>query len=394
MSSVPPRAYISEKGESVVALTLHEAMELQEMRFCRVSPTAEPDQWRISDVTRVGTAVIGNKTLHVVPKTPLENVVFMASLGHRHISLGNDAVDYASDTAFPAALARAFLLEVQRATRRGLVKGYELVHESASVVRGRWDVSRQMAVRPGMPLPLEIDYDHFSEDMPVNQILHTAIRALRALNLPRSVDTIRTQLEIDFVEVRTVPRGVPLPSVTLTRLTEHLDRALMLARLILDAVSWTHRDGARRGGTFLVNMATIFEAFFAERLRALLEPTGHAVTTQDRQWWLDNDRLVALRPDIVVARHQAPVCIVDTKYKVRTDGTGAPPSADVYQMVAYALALNVPTAHLVYVSSDVVSRTIAVPAARVDIRVHAMTLSGNVTALEGEMVRLAEAVGR
>jgi 5-methylcytosine-specific restriction enzyme subunit McrC len=79
---------------------------------------------------------------------------------------------------------------------------------------------------------------------------------------------------------------------------------------------------------------------------------------------------------------------------VLTDGTGAPQSGDVYQMVAYALALNVPTAHLIYVSGDVVSRTIAVPAARVDICVHAITLSGDVMALEGEMVRLAEAVGR
>lgn len=393
MSSPPSRIYISEKGESLVALTLAEAMELQEMHFCRVSPTPRSGQWRISDVAKVGTAIIGGKALHIVPKTPVENIVHMASLGRRDISLEADVVNYGSDTAFPAALARAFLLEVRRATRRGLVKGYEQVHESASVMRGRWDVTRQLAVRPGMPLPLEIEYDHFSEDVPVNRVLHTAVRALRALDLPKSVETIRTQMETDFLQVGTVPRGMPLPTFTLTRLTNHLSTALMLARAILDAVSWTHREGARRGGTFLVNMATIFEAFVAERLRAILSSNGQAVTTQDRRWWLDSDRSVALRPDIVLSRGD-PLCVADTKYKVLADGTGAPPSSDVYQMVAYGLALRVPVGHLIYVSGDVMSRTISIPAAGVDVEVHAVDLSGDVETLEAEMARLAEALVR
>jgi 5-methylcytosine-specific restriction enzyme subunit McrC len=317
----------------------------------------------------------------------------MASLGQRHITLGAHPIDHDSERALPAALARAFLLELQRVSRRGLVKGYQETHESASVVRGRWDVSRQLSVRPGMPLPLEIEYDDFTEDVPINRILHTAVRALRVIDLPRSVEAIRTQLEVDFLEVGTVPRGMLLPQVPLTRLTEHMGTALMLARLILDAVSWTHRQGARRGGTFLVNMATVFEAFVAERLRALLAPRGFGVTAQDRRWWLDTDRSVALRPDIVVA-DAAPVSVADTKYKTLTDGTGAPPNGDVYQMVAYALALNVPTAHLIYVSGDVISRTITVPAASVDIHVHAVKLSGDVDALEAEMTRLGDSIGR
>lgn len=393
MSTVRRRVYITETGESVIELTLVEAMELQEMRFCRVSPTAETGRWRISDVARVGTAVIGEMILHIVPKTPLENVLYMASRGHRHVTLGAHTIDYDSERALPAALARAFLLELQRVTRRGLIKGYQEVQESAAVVRGRWDVSRQLSVRPGMPLPLEIDYDDFTEDVPINRILHTAVRAMQAIDLPRTTEAIRKQLEVDFLEVSTAPRGMPLPEVTLTRLTEHLGGALTLARVILDAVSWTHRVGARRGGTFLVNMATVFESFVTERLRTLLAPQGLTLTAQDRRWWLDTDRSVALRPDIVIS-DAAPVSVADTKYKVLADGAGGPPSGDVYQMVAYALALRVPAAHLIYVSGDVVSRTIAVPAAGVDIHVHALDLAGPIDALEAAMTRLTQLVGR
>lgn len=391
MNSTGQRVCIAEKGESIVTLTLAQAMELQEMRFCRVSPTTESGRWRISDVTRVGTAVIGDAILHIVPKTPLQNIVYMASGGRRQVTLGLHSIDHGDDRAFPAALARAFLLEVEHVSRRGLIKGYEPAHESAAVMRGRWDVSRQLAVRPGLPLPLEIDYDHFSEDVPINRILHTAIRALRIIDLPRGVEAIRTQLEMDFLEVGTVSRGAPLPNVVITRLTEHLRTALALARVILDAVSWTHREGARRGGTFLVNMATIFEAFVAERLRTLLEPNRLRVTTQDTRWWLDSARTVALRPDIVVEAGR-PVSVADTKYKVLNDGSGAPPGADIYQMVAYALALDVSIAHLIYVSGDVIERTISIPAAHVDVHVHAVKLSGDIDALEAEMTRLADSL--
>lgn len=392
MSATQRRVYIAEKGESLIGLTLVEAMELQEMRFCRVSPTAQAGQWRISDVARVGTAVVGDMILHIVPKTPLQNLVYMASVGHRHVTLDAHTIDHDSERALPAALARAFVLELQRVTRRGLVKGYQEVQESAAVMRGRWDVSRQLSVRPGMPLPLEIDFDDFTEDVAINRILHTAVRALRAIDLPRTTEAIRTQLEVDFLEVGTVSRGMPLQEVALTRQTEHLGGALTLARVILDAVSWTHRAGARRGGTFLVNMASIFEAFVAERLRTLLAPHGLALTAQDRRWWLDTDRSVALRPDIVIS-DLTPVSVADTKYKVLTDGSGAPPSGDVYQMVAYALALRVPASHLIYVSGDVVSRTIAVPAAGVNIHVHAVDLGGSIDALEAEMTSLSQAVG-
>lgn len=258
-------------------------------------------------------------------------------------------------------------------------------------MRGRWDVSRQLAVRPGLPLPLEIDYDHFGEDVPANRILHTAIRALRMVDLSRGVEAIRTQLETDFFKTGLVPRGMPLPTVAITRLNEHLVPALMIARLILEAVSWTHREGVRRGGTFLLNMATVFESFVAQRLRTLLEPKGLRVTPQDRRWWLDTERVVALRPDMVVDAG-APTSVVDTKYKVLTDGSGGPPSGDVYQMVAYAIALDVRTAHLIYVSGDVFSQVIRIPSARVDVHVHAVSLSGGVDDLEAEMARLARAI--
>ena len=91
---------------------------------------------------------------------------------------------------------------------------------------------------------------------------------------------------------------------------------------------------------------------------------------------------MALRPDIVISRDGAPVTVADTKYKVLGSGNGAIPNGDVYQAVAYALALDVPTAHLIYVSGDVVARVLQIPSAGIDVHVHALPLEGKARALE------------
>jgi len=380
---MPERVYIREKGESFVDLTLAQAMELQGLGFCRVTPTSTAGRWRITDVLKVGVAVVSGCELHVVPKTPLDNIVLMASLGGVQLRLGADDVGHGRENSIPTAIARALLIAVDQATRRGLLKGYRSVRESASVVRGRWDIPRQLAKRPGIPLPVEIEFDDFTEDIDENRIVLTALRVLARLDgIADVLGSAFTATQLLFSDVESLPRGMPLPDVRPNRLNQHYTVPLRLARLILEAVSWTHRDGATVGGTFLVDMALVFEGYIANRLRANLAEIGLDVTAQDRGRWFDLDRSVTLRPDIVISRDSAPVTVADTKYKVLGSGNGAMPNGDVYQAVAYALALDVPTAHLIYVSGDVVARVLKIPSAGIDVHVHALPLEGDARALE------------
>jgi 5-methylcytosine-specific restriction enzyme subunit McrC len=389
------RVYIKEKGESFVELTLAQAMELQDLRFCRVTPTPVPGRWRVSDVLKVGVAVVGGCELHVVPKTPLENIVFMASLGGLQLHLGPDQIGYGSDRSIPTAIARAFLLALHEATRRGLLKGYRSVQASAAVVRGRWDIPRQLAMRPGIPLPVEIEFDDFTGDIDENRILLTALRVLARLDGPaNALGPALTAFRVLFSDVESLPRGTPLPDVPLNRLNQHYGVPLRLARVILEAVSWTSREGATIGGTFLIDMAAVFEGYVANRLRANLAEIGFSLTAQDRSRWFDVDKSVALRPDIVISHDGAPVAVADTKYKVLGGGDGAIPNGDVYQAVAYALAFGVGTAHLIYVSGDVVARVLQIRSAGVQVHIHAIQLEGSARMLEAGAAALgAKLVG-
>jgi 5-methylcytosine-specific restriction enzyme subunit McrC len=287
-----------------------------------------------------------------VPKTSLQNIVFMASMGGIQLRLAETEIAYGYDDAIPTAVAQAFITALQQTTRRGLLRGYQSVEDSASVVRGRWNITRQLAMSPGIPLPIEIDFDDYTEDIDENRILASALQVLARIEGLESVltDSIG-RFRVFFSEVQSLPRGVPLPNLRLNRLNQHYAVPLRLARVILEAVSWTHRDGAVVGGTFLVDMAAVFESYIANRLQSVLADHGLDVTAQDQHWWLDAERSVSLRPDIVISHGGTPLTVADTKYKVLGDGQGSIPNGDIYQAVAYALALNVRSAHLPGTSS-------------------------------------------
>lgn len=368
---------ITEKGESFVSLTSSQAARLQELRFCRVSPTTTPDVWRITDVTRIGVVAIDDVRLFIRPKTELQSLIFMASYAGRQASVHDDSFAFDSENDLPAALAAALVREVGVATRRGLLKGYVSVADTGTVIRGRWDIARQLKVRPGIPSPVELTYDDFTEDVLENQLLKAALRSL--LQLEQLSPTVRghviTSLAL-FVDVSdlTYQRSVPVPAES--RLNAHYRPALWLARWILEATSWAHARGTSSGSTFLLNAALVYEDFVGRCLRDVLEPEGFDVELQVSGWRLDVGGKVHLRPDIVISREGVAVAVADTKYKVWGETDASPPNADVYQALAYAITAGVSEAHLLYVSGDIEPQRYEIAQTRATVVAHAMKLSG------------------
>ena len=384
-------AEITEKGESFVSLTSSQAARLQELRFCRVSPTTTPDVWRITDVTRIGVVAIDDVRLFIRPKTELQSLIFMASYAGGQASVHDDSFAFDSENDVPAALAAALVHEVGVATRRGLLKGYVSVADTGTVIRGRWDIARQLKVRPGIPSPVELTYDDFTEDVIENQLLKAALR--RLLRLEQLSPTLRGHVSTSlalFVDVSdlTCQRSVPVPAES--RLNAHYRPALWLARWILEATSWAHALGTSSGSTFLLNAALVYEEFVGRCLRDVLEPEGFDVDLQVSDWRLDVDGKVHLRPDIVISRDGAIVAVADTKYKVWGATGASPPNADVYQALAYAITAGVSEAHLLYVSGDVEPQQYEIAATGTTVVAHTMELSGGPSELVFRLRDVAE----
>lgn len=369
---------VSERGESIVELSPSQAARLQEMSFCRVLPTSETGIWRVAEVNRVGVVALDELRLVIQPKTPLRSLIFMASYAGTQATVNEASFSFDSDRDLPSALATSLVNAVSTATRRGLIKGYVTVDETSTVIRGRWDVARQIKVRPGIPSPVELTLDDYTEDVPENRLLKAALRALsRYEHLSGDLlNRISTALVLfaDVSDVRaTGAIAVPAPS----RLNSHYQLALRLARWILEATSWAHEVGTSAGSTFLLNMAKVYEDFAGRVLRESLGPRGFDVELQASDWRLDVDGNIRMRPDIVIARQGRVIAVADTKYKVWGGSSKSPPNADIYQALAYAVTADVAEAHLLYVSGDVEPRRYRIAATATTVSAHAISLDGD-----------------
>lgn len=373
---------IVENGVSFVSLSTAQAAKLQQLAFCHVSPTADGGLWRISNVSRVGVVAIDDLRIVVRPKTPLRSLIFMASYAGTQATISPAAFDQDVDRSLPAALASALVLSIANATSGGLHKGYVPAEEAGTVIRGRWDIARQIKTRPGLLLPAEISFDDFTEDTLENRILKAALRALLRLGqlsgrvVSRIAATFAMFTDVSDLRVR---GEVPMPAIT--RMNAHYRGALDLARWILEATSWARTAGDSTGSVFLLDIAKVYEQFVGRVLRGVLGEAGCDVDLQASGWRLDEAGQIRMRPDIVVSRQGLVITVADTKYKNWGNDKSSPPNSDVYQALAYAITAGVQEVHLLYVSGDVTPRRYEIGSTGTTIIAHAVDLSGDPDAL-------------
>ena len=148
-----------------------------------------------------------------------------------------------------------------------------------------------------------------------------------------------------MVELGSYRRGA-LPEVRYTRLDEHYRHPVELARLIIENSSLELLHGEVTGAGFLIDMNKVFERFLYVAL-------GEALCLPERQWkqgaglTLDEDRRISMNPDlswwppIPAENGSRPIFVGDAKYK-KLETLGSQ-NADIYQMLAYCTAADLPS---------------------------------------------------
>jgi 5-methylcytosine-specific restriction enzyme subunit McrC len=90
--------------------------------------------------------------------------------------------------------------------------------------------------------------------------------------------------------------------------------------------------------------------------------------------FLDEDGLVPMRPDVVwLDERNAPRAVIDAKYKA--EWHSGFPNSDVYQALAYATALELPEAHLVYAKGEDPVTSHMIRGTHVVVHAHALDLA-------------------
>jgi 5-methylcytosine-specific restriction enzyme subunit McrC len=252
------------------------------------------------------------------------------------------------------AVVPGFLYQVGRALRRGVLQSYREEDDSLMAVRGRLRMADQIRKRFGVSPPAEVTYDEFTEDIEENRLIKAALERLgrmrlRTASLHRSLGRFDAALEM-VQSVSYDPRQ--LPEVSYTRLNEHYRPAVELARVILRASSIELRHGTTRVSAFLMDMNDVFQDFTIVALREALGLSQYSFPNEVRghPLYLDKRRRIALRPDISWWERDTPLFVGDVKYKEIS--AGGVIRSDLYQLLSYVVACDLPGGLLIYGSAE------------------------------------------
>lgn len=291
-------------------------------------------------------------TIRIRPKVPVARLLFL--LGYSLSAKGwrSDEVRLEEDPELLPALARLFERQATHALRQGLLQGYRTTEETAFLVRGRIREADQIRRHHGRLLPVEIVHDEYTPDIAENQLLRTACDRLCRLPhgrpgaVPADVRGRLLRLRVRLADITVIGRGRDLPAWRPTRLNARYQPALRLAELVLRGASVEHRPGTVTVSGFLFDMAKVFEDFVTVALREALAGQGGHCALQAAHH-LDESHRVQMLPDFVRYTDEGvPIAVADAKYKA--EKPKGFPNADVYQMLAYCTALNLPEGHLIY----------------------------------------------
>lgn len=352
-----------------------------------VGLTIEPvegaaNKYTLTPGSIVGAVEIGGLSVRITPKIGIGQLLSLACYTIGKVSLQPSDFDFPERSALPDALALAFGAAARRAFSRGLLHGYCTEEDALPAVRGRIRFGDQIRRRFAVSLPVEVRYDDFTDDILLNRLVKAAAHRLSRLKL-RSREArggvAWVAESLTDVSLVTFPRGT-VPEVTFNRLNEHYRGVVTLARLILRHGAFEADRGDVRASGFLMNMNDVFQEFVTVALREALGVSEH-VFGECYIDSLDEEGGVGLKPDLTWRDGSRCTFVGDVKYKQIDTGIR---NADLYQLLAYTTAADLPGGLLIYAHGERKPATYTVRHSGKRLEVAALDLSGDLEAvLEG-----------
>lgn len=358
----------------------------------RVTPSARSGRWDLTAGSDVGAVRLGERDIHIAPKIGLDRLLFLLSFSVRRLRWRDDDVVFDEDADLVEVLLAAYARSLEVALGRGVLRGYRVEEAALMTVRGRIDVNEQLRRRYGRMPPIEVRYDDYTEDIVVNQLLKAALVRCRQVRVrSERLAMLLRRFEFTLAEVSDVEFDARhLPDVAFNRLNEHYRPAVELAQLILRSLTIEQGPRGRQSASaFLINMNAAFEDFVVVALREALglDARSFPQGARGRRVRLDEMERVKLEPDLSWWEGKGCRFVGDVKYKrVSVEGILHP---DLYQLLAYTVALDLPAGLLIYATgeADAVEHEVVHLGKR--LRVEVLDASGTPGQTMTEVARIA-----
>ena len=358
-----------------------------------VAPSPDEGVYVLRPESTVGAVEVGQLSVLIRPKIGIPQLVSLACYTIDKVRFQETAFNFPEETALPDAIALLLTRAAQHAFSRGLLHGYRTEEEALHTVRGRIRFNDQIKRRFGIPLPVEVRYDEFTDDILPNRLVKAAVMRLGGMRLRSDEARVGLGWVAAMLESVSLVESLAkdVPEVKFDRLNEHYRGVVTLARLVLRRGAFESGRGSVHASGFLMDMNQVFQEFVTVALREALGVSGRELCS-DREMpshvTLAEGNRVRLEPDISWWNGGACTFVGDVKYK-RVDGNV--PNADLYQLLAYATALDLPGGLLVYAQDEREPTTYTVRHSGKQLHVAALDISGT---LEEVLGRVGELAGR
>ena len=134
------------------------------------------NQYRLRPGSHIGALTVGNLSVLIEPKIGIRQVLALAcyATGNGTVKFQTDDFGFHQEDPLHDFLAIALAFRARKAFARGLLHGYRTEEEALYTVRGRIRFDEQLRRRFGIPLPVEVRYDEFTDDVLPNQLVKAA----------------------------------------------------------------------------------------------------------------------------------------------------------------------------------------------------------------------------
>jgi 5-methylcytosine-specific restriction enzyme subunit McrC len=308
-------------------------------------------RYRLTPTGHVGTIVGPGCRLVIRPKIPLPNLFYLLD-PTAAVPASDDAVAAGPGAELLDFLAGRLARLLAERAAAGLHRAYAERGAHGPFLRGRLDLPSQLRDAGGRKDRLHCRFEEFTADIPCNQAARATAELVLGSPLPG--DGVKTALRQALQAYAGVSAPPLTPELFLAagpdRLTEGYRPLLDLCRLLADGLTAGPRAGPTPCPAFLLDMEKVFERYITGGVISAFPPHGRYEAAVQPLYLANRPAAgqpdLQMRPDVVVTSAGRPVLVVDAKWK-RLKGSPLV-TEDVYQVLAYATALGVGKAVLVY----------------------------------------------
>ena len=364
-----------------------------------LQPTTRRHRYRLTPGHYVGTIVGPSCRLVIRPKIPVTNLFSLLDPLASVAGVADQAEAVPGAEALDFLAGRLAHLLAERAAA-GLHRDYAERAEAGPFLQGRLDVASHVREPAARKDRLHCRFDDFTADIPCNQVPRaTADLALRCPLLGDGVRAALRRTLAPYAEVTSIPLqpesfSAALPDTATPHLRTAYGPLLDVCRLLAEGLSPDEAAGSLSFSAFLLDMEKVFECYVTRAVEAAFAGSDRFTVAVQRSFVAGRPAPgrpdLLMRPDLTIERDGRPWLVVDAKWK-DLEATALEP-ADVYQVIAYATALGVNRAVLVYPGRRSSIWDFAMAGTRLDLAVHTLRVLGPATACARSATRVGLAL--